>query len=207
MNGKRTRAARPFYFTGVRAKCVTKVTACIFKQVYIRHILIQGAPMSKTLFIIVIAAAVISLGYFVLVTDATAYGGSDPATCANCHVMDSQYENWYHGGHEKWAKCTDCHLPHDNFVVYYAEKGRQGAKDTYAFVTDEIPIAIRANEKTKGIIQENCIHCHEDAVEDIMMAGGQPIDRYCWDCHRNIAHGARGASPAPYQDSTLYPTK
>ncbi len=162
--------------------------------------------MSKTPFIIAITAAVLALGYFAFETDAAAYGGSAPETCANCHVMDSQYENWYHGAHENWAKCTDCHLPHDNFAVYYAEKGRQGMKDTYAFVTGNIPDAIRANEKTKGIIQENCIHCHEDAVEDIM-AGTQPIDRYCWECHRDVAHSARGSSLAPYQDSTLYPTK
>jgi cytochrome c nitrite reductase small subunit len=120
--------------------------------------------------------------------------------------MDSQYENWYHGAHENFAKCTDCHLPHDNFAVYYAEKGRQGAKDTFAFVTGRIPVAIRANDKTKGIIQANCIHCHEDAAETVVM-GAQPFDRYCWDCHRAVAHGTRGASSIPYQDSTIYPIK
>jgi len=90
--------------------------------------------------------------------------------------------------------------------VYYAEKGRQGAKDVYAFVTGNIPLAIRASDKTKGIVQENCIHCHEDSVESIVM-GAQPFDRYCWDCHRDIAHTARGGSGLPYQDSSLYPTK
>ncbi len=161
--------------------------------------------MSK-LPIIAIVIAVLALGYFSLVTDAAAYGGSAPETCANCHAMDSQYENWYHGGHSTWAKCTDCHLPHDNVVVYYAEKGRQGAKDTYAFVTGNIPVFMRAEERTKEIVQENCIHCHEDAVGDIVM-GEQYFDRYCWDCHRNTAHGARGGSGAPYQDSYLYPTQ
>lgn len=163
--------------------------------------------MSKTLFFISIAAAVLSLGYFAIVTDAAAYGGSAPETCANCHAMDAQYENWYHGAHEKWAKCVDCHLPHENFAAYYAEKGRQGFKDTYAFIRGDIPAAIRAEEKTKTIVQENCVRCHESAVEDMLTAGGQPLDRYCWDCHRNVAHGARGGSLAPYQDSALYPVK
>ena len=162
--------------------------------------------MSKFPIILAITAAIFSLGYFVFVSDAAAYGGNAPETCANCHVMDSQYENWYHGAHENFAKCTDCHLPHDNFAVYYAEKGRQGAKDTFAFVTGRIPVAIRANEKTKGIIQANCIHCHEDAAETVVM-GAQPFDRYCWDCHRDIAHSTRGASNLPYQDSTIYPIK
>ncbi len=162
--------------------------------------------MSKFPTVLVLTFAIFALGYFAFVSDAAAYGGSAPETCANCHVMDSQYENWYHSGHENFAKCTDCHLPHDNFAAYYAEKGRQGAKDTFAFVTGKIPVAIRANEKTKGIIQANCIHCHEDAAETVVM-GTQPFDRYCWDCHRAVAHGTRGASSIPYQDSTLYPIK
>ena len=162
--------------------------------------------MSKFPIILAFAAAVIALGYFAFVTDAAAYGGNAPETCANCHVMDSQYENWYHGAHEEWAKCTDCHLPHDNVVVYYLEKGRQGVNDTTAFVTGNIPLAIRASDKTKQLVQSNCIHCHEQAVENIMV-GAQPFDRYCWDCHRDVAHSARGTSGLPFQDSTLYSTK
>ncbi|MDP2778067.1 MAG: hypothetical protein Q8O48_10530, partial [Anaerolineales bacterium] len=77
---------------------------------------------------------------------------------------------------------------------------------TYAFVTNNIPVAIRASDKTKEIVQANCIHCHEDSVEDIVM-GEQLFERFCWDCHRAVAHGLRGASGVPYQDSTIYPTK
>jgi len=164
--------------------------------------------MSKYPFMIAIAAAVIALGFFVFVTDAPAYGGSAPETCANCHVMDSQYENWYHAPHEKVTECVDCHLPHANVVAYYLEKGRQGAKDVYAFTTGNIPIAIRASEKTKGIIQENCLRCHQETVENITMGSGvQSFERYCWECHRSVAHGDRGISDIPYQDSTLYPVK
>lgn len=164
--------------------------------------------MLKSPLFIAIIAAVIALGTFVYVTDAPAYGGSAPETCANCHVMDSQYENWYHAPHEKWTECVDCHLPHENFASYYLEKGRQGAKDVFAFTTGNIPVAIRASEKTKGIIQDNCIRCHEETVESIVMGPArQPFDRYCWECHRNVSHGARGASMAPYQDSNLYPIK
>ena len=155
---------------------------------------------------IAIAAAVIALGTFVFVTDAPAYAGTNSETCANCHVMDSMYENYYHSAHREWAECSSCHLPHDNLVNYYFEKGRQGMHDVYVFSTGQTPEVIRANEHSKEIIQENCIHCHEDAVETIMM-GTQPFDRYCWDCHRNIAHGARGGSIVPYQDSNFYPVK
>jgi hypothetical protein len=37
--------------------------------------------------------------------------------------------------------------------------------------------------------------------------GAQPYDRYCWDCHRNVSHGERGASNVPYQDAIIYPAK
>ena len=162
--------------------------------------------MSKLPIITAIAAAVIALGFFVYVTDAPAYGGSAAETCANCHVMDSQYENWYHAPHERVTECVDCHLPHENIAAYYLEKGRQGAKDVYAFTTGNIPVAIRASEKTKNIIQSNCIRCHETTVETVMM-GPQPFDRFCWDCHRAVSHGKRGASGASFQDSVIYPVK
>ena len=162
--------------------------------------------MSKLPFFIAILAAVIALGFFVYVTDAPAYEGSASETCANCHVMDSQYENWYHAPHEKFTECVDCHLPHENRVAYYLEKGRQGAKDVYAFSTGNIPVAKKKKKKTKGIIQANCIRCHASTVESVVM-GPQPFDRHCWECHRNVSHGARGASAVPYQDSVLYPVK
>ena len=162
--------------------------------------------MSRLPFLIAIVVAVIALGFFAFVTDAPAYGGSNPETCANCHVMDSQYENWYHAPHEKVTECVDCHLPHENKVVYYLEKGRQGAKDVYAFTTGNIPVAIRASEKTKNIIQTNCLRCHEATVESVMM-GPQKFERYCWDCHRSVSHGARGLSDVPFQDAVLYPVK
>ncbi len=162
--------------------------------------------MSRLPFFIAITVAVIALGFFVYVSDAPAYAGKSPETCANCHVMDSQYENWYHAPHEKVAECVDCHLPHENVVAYYLEKGRQGAKDVYAFTTGNIPAAIRASKKTKSIIQSNCLRCHAGKVESIVM-GPQPFDRYCWDCHRSVSHGTRGISLVPYQDSTIYPVK
>ena len=162
--------------------------------------------MSRLPIIVALTAAVIALGLFVFVTDAPAYGGSAPEICANCHVMDSHYENWYHAPHENVTECVDCHLPHENLVAYYLEKGRQGAKDVYAFTTGNIPVAIRASEKSKGIIQNNCVRCHEETVESVMM-GPQAFDRYCWDCHRAMAHGSRGASGLPRQDSAIYPVK
>ena len=137
------------------------------------------------------------------VTDAPAYAGTASATCANCHVMDSMYENYYHGAHHAWAVCADCHLPHTDPVTYYVEKGRQGMHDVYVFGTGTTPQMIHISEHSKQIVQKNCVRCHELTVE-LIVAGAQPFERDCWECHRNVAHGAGGAVVDPYQDSSLY---
>jgi cytochrome c nitrite reductase small subunit len=162
--------------------------------------------MSKLPLIIAVAAAVIALATFVYVTDATAYGGTASETCNNCHVMNPMYENYYHAAHQRAAECADCHLPHENPVVYYLEKGRQGAHDVYVFSTGQTPQVLRANENSQKIIQSNCMRCHAETVEDITM-GAQAFDRKCWDCHRSVAHGQRGLADQPFQDSAIYPTK
>jgi cytochrome c nitrite reductase small subunit len=153
-----------------------------------------------------VTAAIVALAVFVIVTDAPAYAGHASETCANCHVMDSMYENHFHAPHRAWTTCADCHLPHDNLAIYYMEKGRQGAHDVYVFSTGQTPQLIRLNKNSRQIVQQNCIRCHADAVETIM-AGVQPFERRCWDCHRSVAHGDRGSSQATYQDSVLYPLK
>lgn len=162
--------------------------------------------MTRILIIVGVIAAVAALGLFVFVTDAPAYAGTTSETCNNCHVMNPMYENYYHAAHQRVAECADCHLPHENVVAYYFEKGRQGAHDVYVFSTGKTPELIRANVNSQKIIQSNCVRCHEETVEDIMM-GPQAFDRNCWDCHRNVAHGPRGLADQPFQDSALYPTK
>ena len=161
--------------------------------------------MIKIPTIVAFIATGIALGMFLYVTDAPAYAGTNAATCNNCHVMDSQYENWYHGGHRNGTECVDCHLPHDNLVNYYVAKARTGIHDVYVFSTGTTPRLIRAKEDSKAIIQSNCIRCHKSTVENIML-GPQPFDRHCWECHRSISHGQRGLSIVPYQDSSLYPS-
>lgn len=156
--------------------------------------------------LIALTAFIIAMGVFLLVTDAAAYAGTHAETCNNCHVMHPMYENYYHAAHRRAAECADCHLPHENVIAYYFEKGRQGMHDVYVFSTGTTPELIRANEHSQEIIQSNCIRCHKETVESIVM-GPQAFDRNCWDCHRDVAHGERGMSTSSYQDSAIYPVK
>jgi cytochrome c nitrite reductase small subunit len=84
-------------------------------------------------------------------------------------------------------------------------------KDVFSFTFKTYPVDIRATRQTDGIIQANCIRCHTDTVENIVAgpqsfaySQGEPFDRYCWDCHRSVAHGERGLSLYPYQDEEIY---
>jgi cytochrome c nitrite reductase small subunit len=144
-----------------------------------------------------------TLGVFAWVTGAPAYMGHEPSTCNNCHVMDAQYENWYHAAHERSAVCSDCHLPHQDLASYYLYKGYSGMRDVFSFTLKNYPAAIRATQETEKIVQANCIRCHAATVESIL-GGPQPFDRYCWDCHRSVAHGERGMTLYPFQDSEVY---
>jgi len=128
----------------------------------------------------------------------TEYLGNNPTTCNNCHVMDAVYEGWYHGDHKNHAVCADCHLPHD-LVPKHIVKVESGFRDITAFISGNIPDTIRARESSQEIIQENCRRCHSQTVENIA-DGKMDSGRYCFDCHRTVAHGELGISLLPYQE-------
>jgi cytochrome c nitrite reductase small subunit len=84
-------------------------------------------------------------------------------------------------------------------------------KDVFSFTFKTYPPAIRATRQTDTIVQANCLRCHAATVENILyeiqddvVSGPQIFDRTCWSCHRSAAHGARGASLQPFQDTEVY---
>jgi cytochrome c nitrite reductase small subunit len=145
-------------------------------------------------------AVAIVAGTLMYVSNFAVYLGDDPTACNNCHVMDAAYEGWFHGPHKLWAKCNDCHTPHA-LIPKYITKSLNGFNHVSAFTLGEIPTAIRAKESSREIIQENCVRCHEPTVATIPESQ-MGADRYCFDCHRDVAHGDRGVSILPYQDQT-----
>ena len=149
-----------------------------------------------------IIALIIVLGVGIYSTEFLTYLGNDPTTCNNCHVMDGVYEGWYHAGHGQAALCVDCHAPHA-FIPKYWTKMVSGANDVFHFTFDLIPEPLRAREHTRVIIQNNCIRCHSETVS--LIGDGMPdAGRFCFDCHRTVAHGERGITIMPYQDKSIY---
>ena len=152
----------------------------------------------KFALIIGISALIIVAGVGMYVTDFTAYLGSNPATCNNCHVMDAVYESWFHSAHQSWANCSDCHTPHA-LIPKYITKGISGYHHVTAFAFGNIPDAIRAKHNSLEVVQENCVRCHTDTVDSTFEVDLHS-DRYCFECHRHVSHGERGVSLLPYQD-------
>lgn len=152
--------------------------------------------------IIGIIALLVVFGVGAVTTEFTTYLGNDPTTCNNCHVMDAVYEGWYHAGHQTWATCTDCHVPHA-FIPKYFMKAKSGFNHVRHFTFGTIPDPIRAKAETDRIVQKNCIRCHAETVSAV--ADGQmDAGRYCFECHRSVAHGDRGISILPHQDKGIY---
>jgi len=143
------------------------------------------------------------VGFTLYLVNFPIYLTSNPAACNTCHVMDVQYEGWLKGPHREWAVCSECHAPHA-FIPKYYIKMKSGLNDVIHFTLGDIPNPLRAHKSTGAIIQKNCIRCHSETVS--MIADGQSdSQRYCFDCHRTVAHGERGISLSPYREDWVYP--
>ena len=109
-----------------------------------------------------------------------------PDFCASCHVMEAEYEAWFHEGAHRRVRCVDCHLPYDNIAAHYVWKSIDGMWDVAVFYSGRVPENIRASEHARRVIQGNCIRCHATTVEMI------DNNRRCWDCHRRLMHMKSG---------------
>ena len=119
------------------------------------------------------------------------YFSTDPKACANCHIMNSQYDSWQKSSHHIAARCVDCHLPHDFFSKYLA-KAENGYHHSKGFTLQDFPEPIQIKEKNSRILQENCVRCHEGLVEDVVQADGHGGGEvHCVKCHREVGHGPR----------------
>ncbi len=110
-----------------------------------------------------------------------------PEFCASCHVMEAEYEAWFHTGAHRRIRCVDCHLPHQNPAVYYMWKGIDGTRDAVMFHTGLVPDRIEISRHGQDVLQDNCLRCHAEAVAMI------DKERRCWGCHRRLAHRTSGA--------------
>ena len=146
---------------------------------------------------LVVLGAAFGLGIY---TFAYAKGWSyltdDSKACANCHVMDEQYEGWLKASHRSVATCNDCHTPH-NFVGKYYTKAKNGFWHSFYFTTNTFPEPIRATPSSRRITEAACRHCHQPIVQAMgtpAHAGSDEIS--CIRCHGSVGHMALSATSA-----------
>ena len=134
----------------------------------------------------------VGLGLFTFrYAEGLSYFSKDPQACANCHIMNDEYDSWQKAGHHHVATCADCHLPHE-LVPKLIAKTRNGWNHSKAFTLQNFHEPIMITPPNAKILQENCLHCHEDFVHDITVmqtAGGKESDAVsCVQCHKGVGH-------------------
>jgi cytochrome c nitrite reductase small subunit len=143
----------------------------------------------KNLLYVLIAAAIVSvLGLFVAFGPPGLYAKSEsPEFCGSCHVLQPEYETWFHSGAHQNIKCVDCHLPNNNLANHLFWKSVDGVKDSLAFHTGRVSETIRISDHGAAVVQVNCQRCHAEVISRVA------IDRRCWECHRRMTHRQTGA--------------
>ena len=134
---------------------------------------------------VALGLGVFTFGY----AEGTSYLGNAPETCANCHIMNEQYDAWAKGPHHAVATCNDCHTPHD-FVGKYTTKALNGFHHSKAFTLQDFHEPIQITARNAAILQQSCLHCHGDLVGELVAGYGAAEDApRCVHCHSGVGHG------------------
>jgi len=144
---------------------------------------------TRFILVAVIVGALFGLGTFTfLYAKGWSYLTNDPSACANCHIMNEQYNGWMHSSHRQGIGCNDCHTPHDFFGKWYT-KARNGFWHSYYFTTGNFHEPIQITEFSRKIVENACRDCHKDIVQaiDVNQHGGGR-DVLCVRCHASVGH-------------------
>jgi cytochrome c nitrite reductase small subunit len=136
---------------------------------------------------IALGAAVGFGAYTFVYAKGGSYMTNDPAACANCHVMNEQYDGWLKSSHHTVAVCNDCHTPHDFFGKYFT-KALNGYHHSVAFTSGDFHEPIRIGPRNAQITEDACRSCHRELTSQIDTGhhGGDAMS--CVRCHRNVGH-------------------
>ena len=134
-------------------------------------------------------------GYTAHYAKATSYLVDDPKACANCHIMNDQYDGWARSSHHGRATCNDCHVPHDSLVSKYWVKAEHGYRHSKGFTFQDFHEPIQITESSRNVVIENCVRCHMDMTHAIRLGTSADVDPAspngvdCIHCHASVAHG------------------
>lgn len=136
-------------------------------------------------FLVLAVAMLLGLGgYTFWYARGLSYFSDDPAACANCHVMQENFDSWGVSSH-RGVTCNDCHVPHD-FIGKYLAKAENGFHHSVAFTFDDVQV-IRIREVSLQSVEKNCADCHASMVSRMLM-GGDESEPACSRCHKRVGH-------------------
>lgn len=163
--------------------------------------------------LIVAAGVLVGVGLHTFrYAEGLSYLTTEPAACANCHIMQPQYDGWQRASHHAAAVCVDCHLP-VAFVPKYLAKLENGWRHGEKFTTQEFEEPIRLQATGQRIVDANCRRCHAELVlasfgeshgSGLVAprdAAGVDDDLKCLHCHHSVGHGVRALIGGPMRES------
>lgn len=131
------------------------------------------------------------------------YFKTDPSACANCHIMQTQFDGWQKSSHHAVAICIDCHLP-ATFVPKYLAKAENGWRHGKEFTLQTFEEPIRLKPRSSEILQANCLRCHGSLVHDVAAGFDTTAKELsCIHCHQSAGHGPRAALGGPLRAGEL----
>lgn len=136
-------------------------------------------------------------GFTMYYAEGLSYFSANPEACKNCHIMQQQFDSWQKASHHTAAACVDCHLPHDILEKYIA-KAENGYNHSRAFTIQDFHEPILINKKNSDILQQNCLNCHLDTVNELVHSVVEKQDAIqCIHCHRSVGHGQTAGLGGP----------
>ncbi|MDH3497348.1 MAG: cytochrome c nitrite reductase small subunit [Gemmatimonadota bacterium] len=134
---------------------------------------------------VVVGLAVGAGGFTFWYGRGASYLTNDPAACANCHIMQRQYDGWLQASHRSAATCNDCHTPHNPIGKYYV-KSKNGFWHSFYFTTGLFPEPIRITPGNRTVTEAACRQCHAEIAAVVDGPGDEP--RNCLACHSTVGH-------------------
>ena len=125
-------------------------------------------------------------GFTFVYANGASYLSDDPKACANCHIMQQQFDGWIHSSHRSAASCNDCHTP-PGLVSKYMAKASNGFWHSFAFTTGRFPEPIRIKPHNERSTEGSCRGCHQEIVSAIEASSKQPKIS-CIRCHSEVGH-------------------
>ena len=129
-----------------------------------KHYTIQGILLG-----VVIGIAVGIGVYTFAYAKGWSYLTDDPAACANCHVMQEQFDGWLKSSHRAVATCNSCHTP-ANFIGKYATKATNGFWHSFFFTIGGYEDNIQIKPHSREITEQACRNCHGGRRSDCEFA-------------------------------------